>query len=55
MINYEFAGNTAFDGVDVNSLYNNYAARYCYNKIDVIMMELSLKNLQLGIYRLLMN
>ena len=32
MINYEFAGNTAFDGVDVNSLYNNYAARYCYNK-----------------------
>lgn len=32
MINYEFAGNIAFDGVDVNSLYNNYAARYCYNK-----------------------
>lgn len=22
----------AFDGVDINSLYNNYAARYCYNK-----------------------
>lgn len=22
----------AFDGVDVNSLYNNYATRYCYNK-----------------------
>lgn len=22
----------AFEGVDVNSLYNNYAARYCYNK-----------------------
>ena len=23
---------TAFEGVDVNSIYNNYAARYCYNK-----------------------
>lgn len=23
---------TAFAGVDINSLYNNYAARYCYNK-----------------------
>lgn len=22
----------AFSGVDINSLYNNYAARYCYNK-----------------------
>lgn len=32
MINYELSGNKAFDGVDVNSLYNNYAARYCYNK-----------------------
>ncbi len=32
LYNYEQVGNTAFDGVDVNSLYNNYAARYCYNK-----------------------
>lgn len=32
MVTFEMNGNTAFDGVDVNSLYNNYAARYCYNK-----------------------
>lgn len=32
MINFEIAGHNAFNGVDVNSLYNNYAARYCYNK-----------------------
>lgn len=32
IINYETEGNEAFTGVDVNSLYNNYAARYCYNK-----------------------
>ena len=32
IIKYEAAGNDAFSGVDVNSIYNNYAARYCYNK-----------------------
>ena len=32
IITYEAAGNSAFNGVDVNSIYNNYAARYCDNK-----------------------
>lgn len=32
LLEYERNNHNAFTGVDINSLYNNYAARYCYNK-----------------------
>lgn len=32
LLTYEKNNHNAFAGVNINSLYNNYAARYCYNK-----------------------